>query len=150
MDQLFKYTSLATKIRAMKGKMLKEGDFRELMIKPNVKEAALYLKKHTYYSEALKDLDESDIHRGYLEILLYRAVITDALKIAKYLKGKEKLIYRFIYRRQEVEDIKRMLRTLRMGHPLSEIDRKTLFISRKSRIDFNKSLMATNEVELVD
>lgn len=145
-----KYGDLSTKIRAMKGKMLSELDYDALMAKANVKEVALHLKNHTYYKDALKNLDENDVHRGRLEVLLYRDVVHDALKIAKHLRGEEKRIYRYIYRRLEIEDVKKMLRYLHMGKSLEEVDRETLFISRYSRIDFNKALSAKTIPELVE
>lgn len=147
---LFKYGDLSTKIRAMKGKMLTEYDYEQMMMKPNVKEVALYLKNNTYYKEALKDLNERDIHRGKLEVMLYRSVVSDALKIAKHLSGTEKKIYRYIYRKLEIEDLKKMLRTLATGNSLETLDRAGLFVSRYSRIDFDKSLAATNANELVE
>lgn len=146
----FKYSYLSTKIRAMTGKMLDEKDYAQMQTMNTVRDVALYLKNQTIYSEGLKELDENDVHRGKLEILLYRALITDALKVARYLKGNERLIYRFVYRKQEIEDIKKMLRTLAMGRDLSTLDRRILFISRQSRIDFNVSLQATTIRELVD
>ncbi len=51
---------------------------------------------------------------------------------------------------QEVEDLKKMLRTLQSGRKLSELNRKGLFISRYSKIDFNETLVAENFYELVD
>jgi V/A-type H+-transporting ATPase subunit C len=147
---LFKYGDLSTKIRAMKGKMLTHDDYEQMMIKPNVKEVALYLKNNTYYKDALQDLNESDIHRGKLEVMLYRSVVSDALKIAKHLTGTEKRIYRYVYRKLEIEDVKKMLRTLATGKSLQTLDRASLFVSHYSRIDFNKSLAAKNVKELVD
>lgn len=150
MLKIFKYSHLSAKIRAMKGKMLSEDDYDKLIKKNNVSEVAAYLKYETYYSDALKDLNEADVHRGFLEILLYRAEITDSLKIARYLKGNYKTIYRFVYRKYEIEDLKKLLRTLQMGKSLTEIDRKILFISKHSKINFNETLKATNIRELVD
>lgn len=144
MIKMFKYSHLTTKIRAMEGKMLTKEDYDQMVLKQSVKEVALYLKNNTYYASALEKLDENDVHRGYIEILLYRAVIVDALKIARYLKGNEKTIYRYVYRKQEIEDLKKILRTLQMGKSLEELDRNTLFISRHSVIDFTKSLKAKN------
>lgn len=134
----------------MKGKMLSEDDYQMIQSMSTVRDIGLYLKNQTYYSQSLAGIDENNIHRGRLEILLYRALITDALKIASYLKGKEKLIYRFVYRRQEVEDIKKMLRVLMTGKSLDTMDKQILFISRHSRIDFNKVMIAKTIRELVD
>ncbi len=146
----FKYSFLSTKIRAMTGHMLDEKDYSQMETMSSVRDVALYLKNQTYYREELQELDENDVHRGTLEILLYRALITDALKVAHYLKGHEKLIFRFVYRKQEVEDLKKMLRTLSMGHELSTLDRRILFISRYSKINFDVSLQAKTIRELVD
>jgi V/A-type H+-transporting ATPase subunit C len=133
----------------MKGKMLSEDDYKNMMVKGSVSEVASYLKSNTYYGESLKDLNEKNIHRGNLEMLLYRAEISDSLKIARYLKGNDKLIYRYVYRKQEIEDLKKMLRTLQMGKQLEEIDKLTLFISKYSKINFNETLKAKTVGELV-
>lgn len=150
MIKIFKYSHLSSKIRAMKGKMLSEDDYKNMMQKSSVSEIATYLKSNTYYGESLQDLNENNVHRGYLEILLYRAEISDALKIARYLKGNDKLIYRYVYRKQEIEDLKKMLRTLQMGKELKEIDKKTLFISKYSKINFNETLTAKTIHELIE
>lgn len=147
---IFKYGGLSAKIRVMKGKMLTVDDYEQMMLKKNVSEIAAYLKSNTSYKEALKDLTDDDVHRGHFEVLLYRAVVSDALKIAKHLYGAEKKIYRYIYRKLETEDVKKMLRTLQMGRKLSDIDRATLFVSKYSIIDFTKSLEAIDVEGLVD
>jgi len=147
---IFKYADLSTKIRAMKGKMLTSNDYEQMMLKTNVNEVATYLKNSTNYKDALENLTDNGAHRGQLEVLLYRAVVTDALKIAKHLEGQEKKIYRYIYRKLETEDVKKMLRTLQMGQELSELDRSTLFVSHYSKIDFNKSLKAINIGHLIE
>lgn len=150
MLKLFKYSHLEAKIRVMYGNMLKDEDFDKLITQKSVNDIAAYLKKNTYYRKYFEGLDEASIHRGQLEVMLTRSLVTDALKIAKYLKGNEKTIYRFVYRKLEVEDIKKMLRALQQGKPLSSLDRKTLFVSRLSNIDFNVSLKANNVRELMD
>jgi V/A-type H+-transporting ATPase subunit C len=149
MQEIYKYGDLSTKIRVMKGRMLKVEDYKAMLLKRSVKEVALYLKNNTYYKKDLIELDENHVHRTRLEVLLYRSVVRDALKIAKHLNGNEKKIYRYIYRKLEVEDIKQMIRTLQMGRALSTLDRATLFVSRYSNIDFNQSLEATSITELV-
>lgn len=147
---IFKYGDLSTKIRAMKGNMLTEHDYDQMMHKANVYEIAQYLKNETYYKYALDNYQTGEIHRGQLEVLLYRAVVKDALKIAKHLTGNEKKIYRYIYRKLETEDVKKMLRTLSMGGKLSDLDRSTLFVSKYSMIDFNIALEAKTIVELIE
>ena len=150
MNKIVNYTHLSTKIRVMLGNMLTDEDFENMAHMHSVQEIAAYLKKNTYYKDSFDGFNPKDIHRGDLEIILYRAMITEALKIAGYLRGWEKKFYRYVYRKQEVEDLKKMLRSLQMGRSLKDINRRTLFISRYSKIDFNVSLEATNACELVD
>ncbi|MCT4686685.1 V-type ATPase subunit [Vallitalea sp.] len=138
----FKYSHLSTKIRAMKGKMLTKDDYEQLLLRNSVLEVAIYLKNNTYYNDFLQELNENNVHRGQVETLLYKSIISEALKIGRYLKGNEKSVFRYIYRRQEIEDLKKMLRILQMGGDIHQIDRRLFFINKYSVIDFNKLFAA--------
>ncbi|MCT4542395.1 MAG: V-type ATPase subunit [Vallitalea sp.] len=140
----FKYSHLSTKIRAMKGKMLTEDDYEQLLLRKNVLEVSTYLKNNTYYKDFLYDLNEGDVHRGQVEMLLHQSIINEALKIGRYLKGNAKSVFRYIYRRQEIEDLKKMLRMLQMGGDIRDIDKKLFFINKYSVIDFNRLYGANN------
>ncbi len=150
MQKIINYTHLYTKIRVMLGEMLSDKDLEALTKCERVSDIAVYLKNNTYYRDSFEDYDASTIHRSDLEIVLYRAMISDALKIGRYLKGYEKSFFRYVYRMQEVEDLKKMLRTMQRGLSLESINRKTLFISRYSKIDFSMTLKATNFYEFVE
>ncbi len=147
---MISYTHLYTKIRVMLGNMLSDEDLDNLTKLDSVEDIATYLEKNTYYKDAFKGFETSNIHRSDLELVLYRSWIMDALKIGHYLKGSEKAFFRYAYRMQEVEDLKKMLRTLQSGRKLSELNRKGLFISRYSKIDFNEALAARDFSELIE
>lgn len=150
MLNMFYYSHITAKIHGMKGKMLTKENYQQLLQQKTVKDAALYLKSKTYYKDVLKTLDENDVHRGYLEILLRRSLVNDELKIVRYLKGTEKKTYRYVYRKQEIEDIKRMLRFLQMGKSIETIDRNLFFISKYSVIDFERLFKVKNIRELLE
>ena len=114
----------------MKGKMLKSEDYKKMLAKQTVNEVGSFLKNETYYKEAFRELNEKDIHRGYLEVLLYKSELIDSLKIARYLKGYGKDIFRYVYRKQEIEDLKKMIRTLQAGKSLSDLNKENLFIHK--------------------
>jgi V/A-type H+-transporting ATPase subunit C len=126
----------------MKGKMLTKDDYEQLLLRNSVLEVAIYLKNNTYYNDFLQELNENNVHRGQVETLLYKSIISEALKIGRYLKGNEKSVFRYIYRRQEIEDLKKMLRILQMGGDIHQIDRRLFFINKYSVIDFNKLFAA--------
>lgn len=150
MAGLFEYNHAGAKIKAMKGKLLQKSDYENLIQMKNVKDAAMYLKNATCYQEALVDLNENDVHRGHLEILLYRSIMEDSDKMSHYVTGFEKELFYYIYTDHEVEDIKKMIRFLRLGRPLSEIDEKILFKDKHSKIDFQNCLAARNDEELIE
>jgi len=150
MSGLLKYASLSAKISAMKSHLLTKDDFAQLVNMQNVGDIAAYLVAHTHYKDVLAPINLSDVHRGQIEVLLYHSVIDDSIRIEQHLSGGNKRLYRYFYRKLEIEDVKKMLRTLQMGRPLSELDQTTLFISKYSRINFNESLAATSVVSLVE
>ncbi len=150
MAGIYEYNHAGAKIKAMKAKLLKQEDYQSLIQMSSVKDAAMYLKNSTCYKEALSELQENDIHRGHLEILLYRSMAADADRLAHYISGYEKELFGYIYADRELEDVKKMIRFLRLGHPLSEMDRQVLFQDRRSRIDFERCLLAKKDEELVE
>jgi V/A-type H+/Na+-transporting ATPase subunit C len=150
MSDLFKYASLSAKIHGMKSRMLTNEDFAQLVNMQNVSEIASYLIENTSYKDTLESINLSDVHRGQIEVLLYNSVIEDSFKIEKQLSGSNKRLFRFFYRKLEIEDVKKMIRTLQMGKTLDELDQTTLFISKYSRINFTETLAAKTVVELVE
>lgn len=150
MSGLLNYASQSAKIHAMKSRLLTEDDFAQLVNMQNVTDITAYLVNNTVYKEVLGPINLSDVHRGQVEVLLYHSVIADSIRIEKHLGGNNKKVFRFFYRRHEIEDVKKMLRTLQMGKPLSELDQSTLFISKYSRINFTESLAAKSINGLVE
>ena len=61
---------LLTKSRAMFGKRLTGQNVSELLNCQTVTEVAAYLKNNTHYSYALRNIDDSNVHRGQLEAAL--------------------------------------------------------------------------------
>lgn len=150
MFNLFTYSHLTAKINAMRGKMLTLDDYAALINSSSVTDFVLYLKERTYYSAAFEELRDVEIHRGFVEVLLYRSEMMDAVKIGRYLKGQERILFRYVYRRQEIEDLKKMLRILQTGKPLDTLNRNELFISKYNRIEFDEALNSHTVEELVD
>ena len=62
--------AVLTKARSKFGKRLTEKDYSNLLACQNVTEVMSYLKSNTHYSAALRDINEREVHRGRLEVLL--------------------------------------------------------------------------------
>ena len=63
---------VSAKVRALYGHRLMPEDYNAMLHAHSVSEVASYLKAHTGYKAALADVNESTLHRGYLETILRR------------------------------------------------------------------------------
>ena len=63
--------AVLAKARAKFGKRLTEKDYNSLLNSNSVAEVMSYLKSYTHYAEALRDINERDVHRGRLEVPVY-------------------------------------------------------------------------------
>ena len=93
--------AIFTKIKAMYGHRLREEDFEQLMHKSSVPACAAYLKSQTWYGKVLRDVQETQIHRGALEELLGRAVFEQYSRLVHYA-GKGNRFYRYYLIKQEI------------------------------------------------
>lgn len=104
---------LTAKSHAMYGRRLTEANYRELMRKQTVSEAAAYLKQQTYYSSLLHDINENLVHRGELEKLLRRDLFEQYLKFFHYLDKKQLRFYSFLIVKMEIDEILSCIRLLK-------------------------------------
>jgi V/A-type H+-transporting ATPase subunit C len=151
MEELFKYSGLATKIRAMQSHILTDEDYNTMVHMGTVKEVALYLKKCPAYSDALRNLDENNIHRGQIEKKLIFSMYKDYSKIYKFSHGTDRgfLNTYFIY--FEIEIIKVLLRMLLDSRPVEYdlLDFEAFFMEH-SKINIKKLSKANNLAEFVE
>lgn len=101
--------AVLSKARAMYGKRLKASAYNELMSCRNVPEIAAYLKNRTSYYEALKSIDERNIHRGKLEEILRQKLFYDFAKLGRYDLSVGERFFNYIISRAEIE---RMMHSL--------------------------------------
>lgn len=97
------------KARAIYGKRLKSNDYTELASQKNVADAAEYLKKNTYFSDALSNIETSSIHRGYLESILNKEYYSRYEKLCKFQNLDKQPFYNYIRVRSEVRELLRAL-----------------------------------------
>ncbi len=76
--------AILSRARARYGKMLKISDYKNLINCKSVSEIAGYLKNNTDYQSILTGIDENDMHRGQLELLLKQKLFYDFNILCKY------------------------------------------------------------------
>lgn len=111
MSNVENFAALNTKIKALEGKMLTEEQYQGLLKTKNYFEALKFLKENTNYSEALKNINIMDIHRGDLEIILRKYTVDIFFKLNHFVKGNFKELLQLLFLQLQIEDLKVIFRT---------------------------------------
>lgn len=131
------------KARSIYGKRLKYNDYTELASRKKVTDAAEYLKKNTYFSDALANIDTSTIHRGFLESVLNKAYYDGYERLCKFQHLDRQPFFNFLLVRQEVRELLKALLYLNNDSNDVYIESMHTYMIEKSGID----LMALAKAE---
>ena len=96
---------IAAKARAIYGKRLTLSNYKELLRQRSVAEVAAYLKNNTAYQSEFSGINETQIHRGQLEILLHRARLNCYLRLCRYDFSGKNSFYRYAVADAEISVI---------------------------------------------
>ncbi len=110
MSELRKYSAVATKIRAMSGRLLTTEDYAKLAAMESVPQAVAYLKKIPAYGVLFQGYDETELHRGQIERLLTGTLFYDITKIYRFCDRTDKQILRLYFEKFDIAMIKRGFR----------------------------------------
>lgn len=143
---LNQYTAITTKIRGMRGKLLKRADYINLSYLNSKTEIAAYLKGHPGYQNLLQDVDINKLTRTELEGLLNSSIYEDYNKLFRFgnLKQRKSLqIHGITY---EVTVLKKFLRrAFNVADIYQEVGNEFLFfLNKHSRLDFDTLQNAKN------
>lgn len=130
-----KNQALVAKIHAMYGRRLNGQNYRELLRKQSVSEAASYLKQQTDYSRILADINENIIHRGQLENILRRQLFDEYIKMFFYIDQKERDFYNFLVTRMEIDEILSSIRFINAGRQGEYIFSLPSFFAKRANFD---------------
>lgn len=117
-----RFAALNTKIRVLKGNFLTNEHFIDLFNKKDVSEVAQYLKENTNYKIVLEDVNVKDIHRRELEKLLKEYILIQHKKLIHYFTDEYKKLFKTIFIRYEIEDLKLNLRNLLREEDTSDLE----------------------------
>lgn len=150
MGNVKRFAAVNTKIKALKGNMLTNEDYVNLLKQGSVTGVGQYLKEYTSYNEVLKGVDVSVIHRDDLELTLNKYMILILEKLLHYFEGEYKKLYKTILTRYVIEDIKLYIRALIRNEELNLIAKQTLYIKKCQNIDENQLSQSKTIDELVE
>ncbi|WP_032121634.1 V-type ATPase subunit [Clostridium amazonitimonense] len=150
MGSIVKFTAVNSKVKALKGKMLREEDFLELLQCKGLKNALAYLKEKTYYGEILKNYDLQKIHRGELEIILDRQYTKIFNKFINYFNGEFRKVIKNLFLRWEIEDLKIIIRGKYIGRTKEEIKSNLIAKNPLNTIDYDYLITSKSIEELIE
>ena len=75
------YSAIAAKLKAMYSKFLTRDDYEQLLERKSVNDICSYLKSTPGYGEVLEQVNERDIHRGQMEILLEQEMVDEYVRL---------------------------------------------------------------------
>lgn len=127
--------AVLSKARAMYGKRLRVKDYNELCSCSSVTEVALYLKNSTYYKSSLESINEHDIHRGQLEVLIKKKLFSDFASLGRYELSSGELLYEYIIKRAEISQIMTSLMLFTAGRSDEYIYSMPIFFNKHTRIN---------------
>lgn len=130
--------AVSAKARAKYGKFLTDRDYSSLIACQSVAEVMVYLKSHTHFAKALSEVNERDVHRGRLEMLLRQDLFKEFDSLCRYDSNVSEGFSRYVIEKTEVEQIIRFLILLNSNSTEKFIFQFPAFLSKHTQIDVNK------------
>lgn len=141
---------LLTKSRAMFGKRLTGQNVSDLLGCQTVTEVAAYLKNNTHYSEALKRVDDSTVHRGRLEAALDELLQNELSSLAKYEVDAGEYMREFVSYQSEIREILKYLRLLSAGRSAEYVFTIPKYAAKRCGFDPMRLSQAKNYDEFLN
>jgi V/A-type H+-transporting ATPase subunit C len=142
--------ALAAKAKAMYGAHLTKSDYEELLRKRSVQEIAGYLKNDTHYDKILEGINESSIHRGYLEVLIRQRLFLDFMQLIRYGETQNHNFYQYGILQIEIKQILLTLRFLKETEKGGQISQLPLFANKMTSFDLQKLVNVNSYDELLN
>lgn len=148
---LLAYSGITTKVRAMESRLLKPEQFRELAEQEDVRSAADYLKEQPAYAEVFDGLDDTKLHRGYIEQILTQSEYWDFTRLYRFSSMKQRKFLDLYFKHYEVEVIKKLLRHVLGGREgQTDLSMFQGFFEKHSELDLETLCRAKNFSEFTE
>ena len=130
--------AVSAKARAKYGHFLTEKDYSNILACQSVAEVMIYLKTYTRYADALKEVNEYDVHRGRLEMILRQYLFDEFFSLCRYDSGIGSGFSSYVIEKTEVDQITRFLVLLNSNSTDKFIFQFPGFLSKHTDLDINR------------
>ena len=135
----------------MESRLLKPEQFRELAEQEDVRSAADYLKEQPAYAEVFDGLDDTKLHRGYIEQILTQSEYRDFTRLYLFSSMKQRKFLDLYFKHYEVEVIKKLLRHMLGGREgQTDLSMFQGFFEKHSELDLETLCRAKNFSEFTE
>lgn len=151
MRGLLSYGALTTKIRAMRGHLLKEEDYQTMASFETVPEVAEYLSSFPSYYGLFSNLDGDGLHRGNIERLLADTLCRDYAKLHLFASAKQRRFFKLYFMHFETDILKNSLRAIAAEQPVPpRAIASEEFFRKHSQLDLPRITASSSLDELID
>ena len=112
MGNLFKYSSLTTKIRSMSSDLISIDGFKSLCECETITDAMNELMHYKYYRDAFKKVDISTLHREDIEQILLLSNLEEFSRLYKFNSGTPRKYLNLVSMYNTIYVLKRILRDI--------------------------------------
>lgn len=147
---LLTYSGITTKVRAMESHLISDSQFREMASLEDVRSAAEYLRQQPAYADIFTDLDDTKLHRGYIEQLLTLSKYRDFTKLYRFSNLSQRKFLDLYFMHYEIDIIKKCLRNV-ISRQKVDLDLSMFrdFFEKHSDIDLINLAQAGSLQELI-
>ncbi|MCI5773200.1 MAG: V-type ATPase subunit [Erysipelotrichaceae bacterium] len=142
--------AMTAKAKAMLSKKLTANDYQILLQKKSVGEVASFLKNNTYFNDVLDGINEAQIHRGQLEMLVRMDLYNRISRLLRYSDKKDEEFYRLIVSQTEISIIVDCIRSFQSNDKTIMISKMPTYIQGKISFNLKELSKADNFDELLE
>lgn len=143
------YYAVSAKVHALYGGRMTQEDYRQLLSKKTVSEAAAFLQGHRGYKGRLAGINTSSIHRETLENALRTAFVDEYRRIFSFLQLEDKELMRFPVYRAEQDAILTTMRHLTSTSILEPAATWESVLKKQSKLDLDALRTSSTFAEIV-
>jgi len=149
MGSVKRFAAINTKIRALEGQLLSNRDYERLLEMNNLSEITQYLKNNTSYGSTLSEVEAEHVSIEQLEVLFKRALFKKIQGFIHYFVDDYKQLFRILFMRYEIEDLKLFIRALVRQEDLSKVMEFMVILGVSKTFDYDKLRQSKTLEDLV-
>lgn len=149
MGSVKRFAAINTKIRALEGQLLTNSDYERLLDMSTLGEMTSYLKNRTSYKKHLESTEADKVSIDHLEVIFKRALFQKIQGFIHYFTDEYRQLFRILFMRYEVEDLKLFIRALVRQEDLTNMLAHMVILGVSKTIDYEKLIMSRSMEELV-